>query len=258
MSVARPRSASTPARSSAGTIETRPSARLASIDALRAIALIAMIVYHFCFDLRYFGVIGADFEHDPLWLGARTLILSSFLMLAGVSLVLADVSSKLSSTLFWRHVGTIAGCALLVSAASYALFPVTFIWFGVLHAIAVTLVLARPLVRYPRVALAVGAAIIAAGIAVSHPMFDRFAVGWIGFMTAKPYTEDYVPLFPWAGVVFCGIAVGHALIRNRFAVLAPIAAPPRWLAWLGRHTLAIYMLHQPMLLGVLWVVLHRR
>ena len=242
---------------SAGASDRRPSTRLASVDALRAVALIAMIVYHFCFDLRYFGVIGADFEHDPFWLGARTLILSSFLLLAGVSLVLADVS-KISSARFWRHVATIAGCALLVSAASYALFPVTFIWFGVLHAIAVTLVLARPLVRYPRAALAVGAVIIATGLALSHPMFDQFALGWIGFMTAKPYTEDYVPLFPWAGVVFCGIAVGHALVRNRFALLAPVATPPRWLAWLGRHTLAIYMLHQPVLLGVLWVVLHRR
>jgi uncharacterized membrane protein len=256
MSVSRP--ASTLARSAADAGESRPSARLASIDAVRAIALLAMIAYHFSFDLRYFGVIGADFEHDPFWLGARALILSSFLLLAGVSLVLADANNKMSGRLFWRHVAMIAGCALLVSAASYALFPVTFIWFGVLHAIAVTLVLARPLVRYPRAALALGLVVIAVGLALSHPLFDQFAFGWIGFMTAKPYTEDYVPLFPWAGVVFCGIAVGHALVRNRFAVLAPIAAPPRWLAWLGRHTLAIYMLHQPMLLGVLWAVLHRR
>jgi uncharacterized membrane protein len=237
--------------------ESRPSARVASIDAVRAIALLAMIAYHFCFDLRYFGVIGADFEHDPFWLGARTVILSSFLLLAGVSLVLAD-GSKLSSARFWRHVAMIAGCAVLVSAASYAVFPVTFIWFGVLHAIAVTLVLARPLVRYPRAALTIGLVVIAAGLALSNPVFNQFAFGWIGFMTAKPYTEDYVPLFPWAGVVLCGIAVGHSLVRNGFAVLAPIAAPPRWLAWLGRHTLAFYMLHQPMLLGVLWVVLHRR
>jgi uncharacterized membrane protein len=256
MSVTRPASAL--ARSVAGASESRTSTRVASIDAVRAIALIAMIAYHFCFDLRYFGVTRADFEHDPFWLGARTLILSSFLLLAGVSLVLADVSNKMSRGRFWRHIGMIAGCAVLVSAASYALFPVTFIWFGVLHAIAVTLVLARPLVRYPRAAFAVGSVVVAAGLTVSHPVFDQFAFGWIGFMTAKPYTEDYVPLFPWAGVVFCGIAVGHALVRNRFAVLAAIAAPPRWLAWLGRHTLAIYMLHQPILLGVLWAVLYRR
>ena len=74
-----------------------------------------------------------------------------------------------------------------------------FIWFGVLHAIAVSLVLARPLVRYPRTALALGIAVVVAGNAIRHPAFDNRSLGWIGFMTAKPSTEDYVPLFPWAG-----------------------------------------------------------
>jgi len=230
--------------------------RIASIDVLRAIALIAMIAYHFSFDLRYFGVISPDLEHGPLWLVARTLILSSFLLLAGVSLVLAD-ANKVSGARFWRHVGTIAGCAVVVSAASYLMFPRTFIWFGVLHAIAVTLVLARPLVHFPRAAFLIGCVVIATGVAFSHPVFNQFALGWIGFLTVKPYAEDYVPLFPWAGVVLCGIAVGHALVRNRFAVLANFAAPPRWIAWLGRHTLAVYMLHQPILIGALWVILRR-
>src|SRR5262249_32905449 len=108
-------------------------------------------------------------------------------------------------------------------------------------------------VRRPIAALVIGAAIIVAGVTVAHPAFDRFSLGWIGFMTSKPYTEDYVPLFPWAGVVFCGIAAGHALVRNRFAVLAPLDRSPRWLTWAGRHTLAIYMLHQPVLIGALWL-----
>ncbi|HEY4139724.1 MAG TPA: heparan-alpha-glucosaminide N-acetyltransferase [Casimicrobiaceae bacterium] len=233
--------------------DTPSAQRVASIDALRAIALIAMIAYHFCFDLRYFRIIAPDFEHDPFWLTARTIILSSFLLLAGVSLVLAD-ARKASSARFWRHVGMIAGCAVLVSASSYLMFPTTFIWFGVLHAIVVSLVIGRPLVRRPRSALIVGLAVIAAGITLSNPAFDGFALGWIGFMTSKPYTEDYVPLFPWAGVLFCGIAVGHALVRNRFAILSSLATPPRWLAWLGRHTLAIYMLHQPILFGALWLI----
>ncbi|HEY3177392.1 MAG TPA: heparan-alpha-glucosaminide N-acetyltransferase [Casimicrobiaceae bacterium] len=257
MSVARSRSASTLARSAGGVGEIGAYTRVPSIDAIRAIAVLAMIAYHFCFDLRYFGVINADFEHDRFWLGARTVILSSFLLLVGVSLVLADATPA-SRARFWRHAVMIAACAVLVSAASYALFPRTFIWFGVLHAIALTLVLARPLVRYPRVALVAGLIVIGAGLAFSHPAFDQFALGWIGFMTAKPYTEDYVPLFPWAGAVFCGVAVGHALVRNRFAVLASFAQPPHWLAWLGRHTLAVYMLHQPILLGVLWALLVRR
>src|SRR5437899_5509008 len=182
MSVARSRSASALARSAAGATEARASGRVASIDALRAIALIAMIAYHFCFDLRYFGVITPDLEHGPSWLVARTLILSSFLLLAGVSLVLAD-ANKVSDTRFWRHVGAIAGCAVLVSAASYFMFPQTFIWFGVLPAIAVTLLLALPLVHFPRTAFLIGCVVIAAGIALSHPAFTQFALGWIGLLT---------------------------------------------------------------------------
>jgi uncharacterized membrane protein len=76
-------------------------------------------------------------------------------------------------------------------------------------------------------------------------------------MTAKPYTEDYVPLFPWMGVVFLGLALGHLLARRDFASLAPLAGAPRWFRALGRHTLLIYMVHQPLLLGALWLALRR-
>ena len=85
-------------------------------------------------------------------------------------------------------------------------FPRSYIWFGVLHAVAVALVLARPLIPFPRASLAIGILVIVAGLALSHPAFDNRALGWLGFMTAKPSTEDYVPLFPWAGALLCGVA----------------------------------------------------
>src|SRR6185503_1996417 len=100
-----------------------------------------MIAYHFAIDLRYFGVVRIDFEHDPVCLVVRGAILTSFLLLAGVSLVLASRAGAAPAR-FWRHVGEIAGCALLVSAGSYAFFRQSYIWFGVLHAIAVTLIVA--------------------------------------------------------------------------------------------------------------------
>jgi uncharacterized membrane protein len=232
-------------------------ARLASIDNLRGIAIVAMVAYHFAFDLAYFRLIDANFYRDAFWLNARTVILSSFLLLAGVSLVLAERRGQ-SHTHFWRHVLRIAACAVLVSAASYFVFPRSFIWFGVLHAIAVSLVLVRPLAARPLAALVLGLAVIAAGIGLAWPAFDREALGWIGFATVKPVTEDYVPLFPWTGVILVGIALGHALARNDFRAVAMFAMFPRVLALLGRHSLLVYMLHQPILLGALWLFMRAR
>jgi uncharacterized membrane protein len=232
------------------------TARLPAVDVLRAFALFAMIGYHFAFDLRYFRVIHTDFEHDPMILVVRSAILSAFLLLAGVSLVLAARAGA-SPARFWRRIGEIAACALLVSAASYAMFPKSYIWFGVLHAIAVTLIVARPFALQPRIAFAIGIVVIAAGLLLSNHAFDTRALDWIGFRTYKPFTEDYVPLFPWSGVVFLGIAFGHALARDDFAAIASLSRAPAWLAVAGRHTLLIYMIHQPILIGALWLVLRR-
>ena len=230
--------------------------RLAGIDAVRGGALCLMFVYHFAFDLRYYRVISADFEHDPFWLGFRAIIVGAFMALVGVSLVLADRAGATSAH-FWRRIGVIAACALAVSAASWIVFPRSFIHFGILHGIAVASVLAWPFVRRPRMALIVGCIVIVAGFGWSNPTFDAGPLSWIGFVTAKPATEDYVPLAPWAGAVFLGIALAHWLAGGAFRALAPIASAPGWLRWLGRHSLPVYMVHQPILLGVLWLAFGR-
>ena len=197
--------------------------RVEGLDALRGVAILAMVVYHFCFDLRYFGVARWDFEHDIRWLAARTLILSSFLLIAGISAALARRDPAADAR--WpRHVAVIGGAALLVTAASAMMFPRSFIWFGVLHAIALSLLLARPLIDRPRAAVAAAVIVIAAGVMLSSQHFDNRMLGWLGFMTGKPMTEDYVPLFPWSGVLFLGIAAGHALVASNFAMLAPLAS----------------------------------
>jgi uncharacterized membrane protein len=118
-------------------------------------------------------------------------------------------------------------------------------------------VLARPLAGRPALAVALGVAAIVAGLAVSHPFFDARATSWLGFNTIKPATEDFVPLFPWVGVVLLGIGAGHELLQRELAPIAPLARAPRALRWLGRHSLAVYMVHQPLLLGILWLVLRR-
>jgi uncharacterized membrane protein len=232
------------------------SARVPALDALRGLAVVAMVAYHFAFDLAWFRLIDANFYRDAFWLHSRTAILSSFLLVAGASLVLAQ-RDPAGRSRFWRHVVRIAACALAVTAASYVVFPRSFIWFGVLHAIALSLVLVRPLAMRPWLCLALGVAVIAAGNLWTSPAFDTRALGWIGFATRKPVTEDYVPLFPWTGVMLVGIAAGHALVADRFRIIAPLARLPAAVGLLGRHSLLVYMVHQPVLLGLVWLAARR-
>ena len=244
----------------AASASPRPSAAAASaaringVDALRGFALCLMFVYHFAFDLRLYGVTATDFEHDPMWLGFRAVIVATFMGLVGVSLGLAARSGA-SARRFWRRVALIAVCALLVSLASWLTFPRSFIYFGVLHCIAIASVLAAPFVRWPMISLGIGVVLIIAGLTVSHPVFDAPVLSVLGFVTQKPVTDDYVPIAPWAGIVFIGIAFGELLGRRSFRALAPLGAAPAPLRWLGRHSLVVYMVHQPILLGLLWLVL---
>ena len=68
----------------------------------------------------------------------------------------------------------------------------------------------------------------------------------------------WVPLFPWLGVVLAGIALGHALAARDFRPVAFLARTPTALRWMGRHSLAIYMVHQPLLIGALMVAVRLR
>ena len=230
--------------------------RIAGIDALRGGALCLMFVYHFSFDLRYYKVIASDFENDPFWLGFRALIVTSFMTLVGISLVLAYRAGATRAH-FWKRIGVIAACAIAASVGSFIVFPRTFIYFGILHCIAVASILAWPVVRWPRLALVIGIGVIVAGFAISHPLFDQRGLSWIGFTTHKPATEDYVPLAPWMGFVLVGVTAGQAIARRGYRPVAPLANAPAWLRFLGRHSLLVYMVHQPLLLGLLWILVGR-
>ena len=233
------------------------SGRVSAVDALRGLAIVAMVAYHFAFDLRFFGLTAADFENDPFWLTARASIVTSFLLLAGISLVLAD-RAGVDTPRFLRRVALVALCAVAVSVASYVIYPQTFIYFGVLHCIALSLLVSRPLVRKPMASLVAGVVVIVAGLTLQHPVFDQRVTSWIGFTTFKPETQDYVPVFPWLGVVLVGIALGHAMVRGDFAPIRVLGRTPSLLRWMGRHSLAIYMVHQPLLMGAIWLVLRLR
>lgn len=221
--------------------------RLPLIDAARGVALLAMAVYHASWDMTFLGLAKFDLLTDPLWLAARTVILGSFLVLAGVGLVLAT-EHGLNRTRFLRRLALLVLAAGVVSAVSYAMFPDSPIFFGVLHHIAVASLLGLAFVWLPwPVTLALGVAVIAAGKMVALPLFDTPWLRWVGLMTFEPESNDYVPLFPWFGGVLIGIALGRMRRpRPRRGEAGPLT---RGFAWAGRHSLAIYLVHQPILFG---------
>ena len=116
--------------------------RLATIDSLRGVAIVWMTVFHFCFDLAYFGWSKQNLYVDPFWTWQRTAIVSLFLFCAGLGQATAVAQSQ-SWNRFWKRWAQIAGCSLLVTAGSYLMFPKSFIYFGVLHGIALMLIVVR-------------------------------------------------------------------------------------------------------------------
>lgn len=222
-------------------------------DALRGIALLEMFAYHFCFDLNYFGLIRQNFYEDPFWIGCRTLILSSFLFLVGISLALAN-QFEIRWLSVWRRFGLIACCAAMVSIGSYWMFPKSWIYFGVLHHIAVASLLGLAFLRLEWANLVLGLAVVTLGALVKIPYLDAPPLQWIGLMTHKPITEDYVPMLPWLGIVLLGIFLGKRFLSSDFARLKawrPTSGPLRGITFAGRHSLVLYMVHQPILFGLL-------
>jgi uncharacterized membrane protein len=242
--------------------------RFAAIDMLRGLAMVWMTLFHFSFDLQHFGYLQANFYADPFWTVQRMAIVSLFVFCAGLGQAIA-VQQGQSWGRFWKRWRQIALCALAVSVGSWFMFPNSYISFGILHGIALMLIVVRLLGGAGNwlwllgvVALALPP--LAAQLHAIWPDGTEFlnapSFNWLGLISRKPITEDYAPLFPWLGVMCFGMATGQWFVRQHGAALERVgqafsrgasAAPLRGLALLGRWSLSYYMVHQPLLIGAL-------
>jgi uncharacterized membrane protein len=233
------------------------SPRLPLIDALRGFAVAQMIVYHFIYDLNYFGWMKLAMNRDQPWIGWRTMIVTQFLLLVGASLVLR-LARRPGWRDFWLRWAQVAAAAALVSLGSWLMFGPWFIYFGILHFIAAGLIIARLLAPLAAWNLLLAAAALIAWWLYQDPAFNPAPANIIGFVTVKPRTEDYVPLFPWIAVVLAGVGLASLWQRRGFALTPSLqrlnARPPRLLTLLGTWALTVYLLHQPIMIGLLWLV----
>ena len=223
---------------------------------VRGAALAAMAVYHFSWDLGHFGFHDMDVAGDLGWRIFARLIAGTFLFLVGASLVLAH-GEGMRWRAFWRRVAVVVVAAAAVSAVTWFVFPQYYVRFGILHHIALASILALPFLRLP-LALVVASAALASVVPAmaTGPAFGAPALVWLGLSPSPPPAADYVPLFPYFGLVLAGVASAR-LVRGNPSAMQQLARANagqagRIAAWAGRHSLAVYLIHQPVLFGLVY------
>jgi uncharacterized membrane protein len=228
--------------------------RILWLDIARTVALLAMAAYHTGFDLEMFGRLPPGTMNSGVWHVYARLVAGSFLAIAGASLYLAH-RRALRTRAFLRRLAMIAGGAALVSAATYAAQGPHFAFFGILHSIALSSVVGLLFLRAPAiVTLAVGAVVAVLPLVGRSTVFDAPWLLWTGLSERPVHSVDFVPTFPWLAPVLGGIACARLMDRaglwDRLRRADPDRRGPRLVAWPGQHSLLVYLVHQPILIGI--------
>jgi uncharacterized membrane protein len=226
--------------------------RLWQVDASRGLALTFMLVSNFVTDLQYFkGYSG----FGNVWFAFAQITAFMFIFLVGFSLVLSyNRVAKENKATFVKYLKRglwIFGLGLLITFVSYLFIGADYIRWGVLHLIGVSIILAYPFLKTKPVWPAVlGLLFIVAGLLVSHVTLTTNLLLPVGFTTASFSSVDYFPLLPWFGVALLGIFFAKTFYSkiSSFQTQKPKLKP---LCWLGRHSLLIYLIHQPIFLALL-------
>lgn len=235
--------------------------RFWEIDALRGIAILIMVTIHFLYDLVFFDVLHIDLWSGPVFYIGRTGAIL-FVFLVGVSLTLSYSRVKVSGSQvrfkkYLKRGFHIFLWGMVLTLGSWLLFPDKVIVFGILHFIGVAVVLSYPLLEYRLLNLVGGFVVIFLGGSVENFTVNFPWLLWLGLTPAGFQTLDYFPFFPWFGVTMLGLFAGNMLYTNhhRQYELFDLSSNPliSALELMGRRSLAIYIVHQPMLVFVLYV-----
>lgn len=241
----------------------KANGRLWEIDAIRGIALIIMILFHFFYDLNHFGVTNYKL-YTGLFSYLAYITASVFVILAGVSLTInLKKSQKKYATkeIYKRFILRgikIFLLGVIITLITLFYIPERFVLFGVLHCIGISIILAIPFLSYKTTNILLGIPIIAIGMILRTMTFDFEWFIPLGFLPQRYFTIDYFPLFPWFGVILIGIALGNLLYpdaQRSYKIREQIKNPiPKGISFIGRHSLHVYFLHQPILILIILLI----
>ncbi len=235
--------------------------RFWEIDFFRGVAIVLMVVYHLFYDMRSLGILELDVNSGVLLMIGRSASMT-FIFLVGLSLTLSYSRARYctngSRSLFPKYVrrgAAIFSWGIVITLVTGILLPRGTIFFGILHLIGVSIILAYPFLKFQLKPMFVGLAILFIGSFAEGAYVDFPWLLWLGIRPYGFYSIDYVPLIPWFGLVLLGVSAGNILYRGyrRQFRIRDLENNPlvKMFGLMGRKSLFIYLVHQPLIIGFL-------
>ena len=227
------------------------------LDVSRGVSVLAMICYHFYWDLGYFGFIDLGTVIQGVGLLAAQVIGVSFITIAGISGRVLTFSKNFKAK-FSKRIVRLIILSVLVSIATFLMDKNNFIFFGILHFLTICSIISLILVNVTKSYLLFLFFMLVGILSLSSITFDLPTIlSWLGFNKNPPITNDFYPLFPWLTFYLLGFWAGQIIInrKSRFrentSVLYPINNKLfKFLEYVGKNSLIIYIFHQPILFSL--------
>lgn len=232
------------------------SQRYWELDFFRGLAIISMVIYHALVDFSYLN--GTSFQITGFNYYWQEITAILFLLISGISSTISNFRISRESV-FQKSVRrglVILGWGMIITLITSIFIRKELVIFGILHLLGVSAILLYPLRRFKYLNLGIGTSIILLGNYLSGYRFDFVWLVWLGFMPTGFCSVDYFPVFPWFGYILIGVFLGKLLYPNGESKLPVKNYSENWLitrfCFLGRHSLRIYLLHQPLLLIIIY------
>ena len=234
--------------------------RIHLIDRLRGIAILLMIVYHFIFDLWFLGFLGSESTvlEEPVTIVIQRSAQFLFLSLVGTSLFLFAKKNQSNSkiqTKFYRRVAILLLSSIAMSVGSYLFAPNAWIRFGVLHFITVSTILLWPIVNKPIIQVGLISTVLIATPFLAEISQTNKLLSMIGIAPANFATLDHFALFPWLALPLLGLFIANLFEKYNLWKYLQTKNQQNFLNKIGKKSLIIYLLHQPILIGLLQLII---
>ena len=234
------------------------SGRFWEVDFVRGIGILMMIISNFVTDLQYFLNYS---EHQMFWLVFARMTAFIFVFVSGISFWISYSRSIKKNPRpykkYLRRFAKLFGLGVLITITTKVFLSSGTIYFGILHFLGVASLLAIPFYRFREKNIFFGVFFLLGSLIVSRITVNSLFLLPIGITPSKFFTLDYFPIFPWFGVYLLGMTIGSLLYPDgmrRINLNFPKILPVKFICWAGRHTLKIYIIHQPILVGLLLLI----